>query len=77
MALRAKAKAEVIYRFYALYNKIYREDTLANSYAQCCSNKGAPGVDGQDFQSTGLIYFAFCKSAQIFFINHMTYPLSQ
>ena len=45
-ALHAKAKAEAGYRF---YDKISREDILAHAYAQCRSNKGAPGVDGQDF----------------------------
>jgi RNA-directed DNA polymerase len=49
MALHAKAKAEAGYRFYALYDKILREDILAHAYAQCRSNKGAPGVDGQEF----------------------------
>ena len=48
-ALHAKAKTEAGYRFYALYDKIYRGDILAHAYAQCRSNKGAPGVDGQDF----------------------------
>lgn len=49
-ALHAKAKAEAGYRFYALYDKIYREDTLGHAWAQCRSNKGAPGVDAQDFE---------------------------
>src|SRR6201985_2862363 len=48
-ALHAKAKAKAGYRFYALYDKISREDILAHAYAQCRSNKGAPGIDGQDF----------------------------
>ena len=51
MGLHAKAKAEAGYRFYVLYDKISREDILAHAYAQCRSNKGAPGVDRQDFEA--------------------------
>ena len=49
-ALHAKAKSEAKYRFYALYDKIYRSDILFHAWNQCRSNKGAPGVDGQDFE---------------------------
>ena len=48
--LYRKAKNEPEYRFYLLYDKIYREDIAAHAYELVKSNKGAPGVDGQGFE---------------------------
>ena len=49
-ALHTKAKEEPGYRFYLLYDKIYRQDILAFAYRSCKANKGAAGVDGVDFE---------------------------
>lgn len=48
-ALHAKAKGSPGYRFYLLYDKMYRIDVLSWAYDRCRANRGASGIDDQTF----------------------------
>jgi len=56
-ALHAKAKGEPGFRFYALYDKVYRDDVLRHAYDCCKANGGAAGLDEErceDIEAYGL-----------------------
>jgi RNA-directed DNA polymerase len=48
--LGRKAKQEPKFRFYAVYDRIYRDDVLTDAWCLVLKNNGAPGVDGMSCQ---------------------------
>jgi len=48
--LHEKAKAEPKYRFYSLYDKMYRMEVLVEAYRKVKANRGASGVDNETLE---------------------------
>ena len=72
--LYTKAKQDPAYRFYALYDKVWRADILRFAYRLVRANQGSPGVDGMTFeaieQKTGIDTFLLELAQDL---KHKTY----
>ena len=67
-ALYRKAKAEPTFRFYLLYDKVYRADLLGHAWALVRANRGAPGVDGVTVaavEADGVASFLACLAEEL------------
>ena len=64
--LYLKAKHQTTFRFYSLYDKVYRSDVLQRAYDLVKQNKGSPGIDGETFEviETGIGRTAYLQEIQ-------------
>jgi len=74
-SLGRKAKQEPMFRFYAPYDRVYRQDTLTAAWNRCRRNAGSPGIDGIRFEdiehSVGGVDGSFWKSKLLFVQDRM------